>query len=80
MIGSAESEASSRFIPSESIYPSPEYEAVLTSPACSPRLLYAPPYPAIGGYRREEAIMLLRRFYISENVTGESARLSSACE
>ncbi|KWU47462.1 cytidine deaminase-like protein, partial [Rhodotorula sp. JG-1b] len=45
-----------------------------------PRLLYAPPYPAIGGYRREEAIMLLRRFYISENVTGESARLSSACE
>ncbi|KAK4055682.1 tRNA(adenine34) deaminase [Microbotryomycetes sp. JL201] len=32
-----------------------------------PRLLYAPPYPAVGGYRREEAIMFLRRFYIEEN-------------
>ncbi|KAF8516633.1 cytidine deaminase-like protein [Gautieria morchelliformis] len=27
-----------------------------------------PPYPARGGLRREEAIMLLRRFYITENV------------
>ncbi|GAA5823642.1 hypothetical protein JCM11251_000707 [Rhodosporidiobolus azoricus] len=34
-----------------------------------PRLIYAPPYPAVGGYRREEAIMALRRFYISENTT-----------
>ncbi|GAA6031069.1 hypothetical protein JCM8097_003989 [Rhodosporidiobolus ruineniae] len=33
------------------------------------RLLYAPPYPAFGGYRREEAIMALRRFYISENTS-----------
>ncbi|GAA5938052.1 hypothetical protein JCM10213_000819 [Rhodosporidiobolus nylandii] len=33
------------------------------------RLLYAPPYLAVGGYRREEAIMALRRFYISENTS-----------
>ncbi|KAK4056601.1 tRNA(adenine34) deaminase [Microbotryomycetes sp. JL221] len=32
-----------------------------------PRLLYAPPYLAVGGYRREQAIMFLRRFYIEEN-------------
>ncbi|GAA5963251.1 hypothetical protein JCM3765_005776 [Sporobolomyces pararoseus] len=32
-----------------------------------PRLLYSPPYPAVGNYRREEAIMLLRRFYLTEN-------------
>ncbi|KAM0788782.1 hypothetical protein ACM66B_002872 [Microbotryomycetes sp. NB124-2] len=32
-----------------------------------PRLLYAPPYVAVGGYRREEAIMFLRRFYLEEN-------------
>jgi len=44
----------------------------------SPRLLYAPPYPAVGGYRREEAIMLLRRFYISENTSGASCALSLA--
>ncbi|GAA5893083.1 tRNA(adenine34) deaminase [Sporobolomyces salmoneus] len=31
------------------------------------RLLYSPPYPAVGNYRREEAIMLLRRFYLTEN-------------
>jgi tRNA(Arg) A34 adenosine deaminase TadA len=36
----------------------------------SERLLYSPPYPAFGGYRREEAIILLRRFYLSENPTG----------
>ncbi|GAA5920026.1 hypothetical protein JCM1841_000385 [Sporobolomyces salmonicolor] len=34
-----------------------------------PRLLYSPPYPAVGNYRREEAIMLLRRFYITENTS-----------
>ncbi|KAI5476015.1 tRNA specific adenosine deaminase [Pseudohyphozyma bogoriensis] len=33
-----------------------------------PRLQYAPPYNAVGGYRRETAIMQLRRFYISTNV------------
>jgi len=29
------------------------------------------PFVAKGGYYREEAIMLLRRFYMSENPTGE---------
>ena len=29
-----------------------------------------PPYVAQGGYFREEAIMLLRRFYMSENQNG----------
>ncbi|KAL8279952.1 hypothetical protein RQP46_007533 [Phenoliferia psychrophenolica] len=33
-----------------------------------PRLLHSPPYTAHGGYHRESAIMLLRRFYITENV------------
>ncbi|GAA5855656.1 hypothetical protein JCM8547_001635 [Rhodosporidiobolus lusitaniae] len=41
------------------------------------RLLYAPPYPAFGGYRREEAIMLLRRFYISENSTAPKPKKKS---
>ena len=31
-----------------------------------------PPYSAVGGYCREEAILLLRRFYVSENVNGWS--------
>ena len=30
-----------------------------------------PPYPVYGGIFREEAIMLLRRFYIQENEKGE---------
>ena len=30
------------------------------------------PYPALGGILREEAIMLLRRFYIQENEKGMS--------
>ncbi|GAA5902320.1 hypothetical protein JCM6882_000501 [Rhodosporidiobolus microsporus] len=42
-----------------------------------PRLLYAPPYPAVGGYRREEAIMALRRFYISENTTAPRPKKKS---
>ncbi len=29
-----------------------------------------PVYKAIGGYLREEAIMILRRFYITENTNG----------
>lgn len=29
-------------------------------------------FEAVGGYYREEAIMLLRRFYMSENQNGES--------
>lgn len=30
-----------------------------------------PAYEAVGGYYREEAIMMLRRFYMSENTSGE---------
>lgn len=30
-----------------------------------------PPYPVYGGLFREEAIMLLRRFYVQENEKGE---------
>lgn len=30
------------------------------------------PYPAYPGFYREEAIMLLRRFYLQENEKGES--------
>ncbi|KAI7967536.1 hypothetical protein MJO29_000813 [Puccinia striiformis f. sp. tritici] len=32
-----------------------------------PRLLFSEPLTALGGYRREEAIILLRKFYITEN-------------
>lgn len=38
----------------------------------SPKLIYSPPLTAVGGYRREEAIMLLRRFYVTENAHGQS--------
>ncbi|GAA5975249.1 hypothetical protein JCM11641_004409 [Rhodosporidiobolus odoratus] len=41
------------------------------------RLLYAPPYIAVGGYRREEAIMALRRFYISENTSAPKPKKKS---
>ena len=34
-----------------------------------------PPYPVYGGLFREEAIMLLRRFYVQENEKGVSAFL-----
>lgn len=37
----------------------------------SPKLVYSEALEAYGGYRREEAIMLLRRFYLTENVHGE---------
>jgi hypothetical protein len=30
------------------------------------------PFPAYGGYYRDEAIMMLRRFYLSENSNGSS--------
>lgn len=33
--------------------------------ACSPSI--DPPYPVYGGIYREEAIMLLRKFYVQEN-------------
>ncbi|KAH8916895.1 cytidine deaminase-like protein [Atractiella rhizophila] len=39
-----------------------------------PRLIHSPPYVALGGYKREEAIMLLRRFYITENVNAPVPR------
>lgn len=32
-----------------------------------------PSYSATGGYYREEAIMMLRRFYITENTNGISS-------
>lgn len=31
-----------------------------------------PSYQATGGYLREEAIMILRRFYVTENTNGMS--------
>jgi hypothetical protein len=37
-----------------------------------------PPFVAEGGYYREEAIMLLRRFYMSENQNG-ALTLLPAC-
>lgn len=43
----------------------------------SPRLLFSDTFVALGGYLREEAIMLLRRFYITENSNGSSWGLSS---
>lgn len=41
----------------------------------SPALVSSPPYEAVGGYYREEAIMLLRRFYLTENSNGEESTL-----
>lgn len=35
-----------------------------------------PPYPVYGGIFREEAIMLLRRFYVQENDKGMLVRMS----
>lgn len=35
------------------------------------------PYPVYGGLFREEAIMLLRRFYVQENEKGEFYFLGS---
>ena len=35
------------------------------------RLVHSKPVVAVGGYRREEAIMLLRRFYVTENAHGQ---------
>ena len=33
-----------------------------------------PPYRATGGFLREEAIMILRRFYITENANGRQTK------
>ncbi|PWN26837.1 tRNA specific adenosine deaminase [Jaminaea rosea] len=37
-------------------------------------ILSSPPYEAVGGYYREEAIMLLRRFYLTENSNAPNPR------
>lgn len=37
-------------------------------------LVSSPPYEALGGYYREEAIMLLRRFYLTENANAPNPR------
>lgn len=37
----------------------------------SPMLDTHKSFEAVGGYYRDEAIMLLRKFYMSENVNGE---------
>lgn len=36
--------------------------------------LNSPGYEAVGGYYREEAIMLLRRFYLTENVNAPNPK------
>ena len=33
----------------------------------SPYLTYNPPYESVGGFLREEAILVLRQFYLTEN-------------
>lgn len=40
----------------------------------NPKLIYSEALEAYGGYRREEAIMLLRKFYLTENVHAPSPR------
>ena len=44
----------------------------------SKELPYNPPYESVGGYLREEAIMILRRFYMTENAKGTPSLLTSA--
>ncbi len=44
----------------------------------SEKLKSHPGYPAYGGYYREEAILMLRRFYLNQNVNGMH-RGSEAC-
>jgi hypothetical protein len=43
----------------------------------SPKLIFSEAFEALGGYRREEAIMLLRKFYLTENVHGKHCFLGS---
>jgi len=38
----------------------------------NPKLIFSEPLTALGGYRCEEAIILLRKFYITENTNGMS--------
>jgi hypothetical protein len=37
-----------------------------------------PGYPAYGGYYREEAILMLRRFYLNQNVNAPKPRVKSS--
>ncbi|PWN41321.1 tRNA specific adenosine deaminase [Ceraceosorus guamensis] len=39
-----------------------------------PALVNSPPFVAVGGYYREEAIMLLRKFYLTENVNAPNPK------
>lgn len=48
----------------------------LCHPTHSPKLIFSEPFEALGGYRREEAIMLLRKFYLTENIHGEIVSLT----
>jgi tRNA-specific adenosine deaminase 2 len=50
-------------------------QSSMTSLQYRPTLNSHPPFTAVGGYYREEAIMLLRRFYMSENSNGEHIAL-----
>ncbi|GAA94804.1 uncharacterized protein L969DRAFT_54929 [Mixia osmundae IAM 14324] len=40
-------------------------------------LRYSPTYSALGGYRREEAIMILRRFYMLENKSAPKPKVKA---
>ncbi|KAF7845868.1 hypothetical protein BT93_L0234 [Corymbia citriodora subsp. variegata] len=40
----------------------------------NPELIHSEPLVALGGYRREEAIMLLRRFYMTQNENAPQPR------
>ncbi|KAJ5273949.1 hypothetical protein N7478_009074 [Penicillium angulare] len=49
-------------------FPIPEHKANQNSPSIDP------PYPVYGGFFRDEAVMLLRRFYIQENEKAPNPR------
>lgn len=49
------------------------FATMLITPGNSPSV--DAPYPVYGGLFREEAIMLLRRFYVQENEKGELDRI-----
>jgi hypothetical protein len=63
------------FIPSKCCRPTShlDHPSELIKPL-SPQLKNAPTYEAVGGYYREDAIMLLRRFYLTENVYAPNPR------
>lgn len=49
----------------------PEAFLLIHGTDTSPMLDTHNAFEAVGGYYRDEAIMLLRKFYMSENVNGE---------